>query len=186
VDVARAQGAPLQIARLVEHEQWMVAGAAEMPIVGAAFLCAVSRAFARIHIEETGKRVSRLNPDSGWIVQNVAALRIIDQDLWERVKTRQGALKISRSVGDGPGYWDRRRPRYLFTGLMHCAVCGSGIVHFNKVYIGCANVRNKGTCNNKATMRREVLESAVLDGLQNRLMETATGRSGKSRHWCAI
>ena len=58
--VARAQGAPLQIAKLVEHEQWMVAGAAEMPIVGAAFLCAVSRAFARIHIEHDDPRLTPL------------------------------------------------------------------------------------------------------------------------------
>ena len=125
---------------------------------------------------ETGKRVSRLNPESGWIVQSVPGLRIIDQDLWERVKTRQGALEAVCSSGDAPGYWDRRRPRYLFTGLMRCAVCGGGIVHFNKAYIGCANARNKGTCDNKATMRREDLEFAVLDGLQNRLMEPARTR----------
>jgi site-specific DNA recombinase len=123
---------------------------------------------------ETGKRVSRLNPDSGWIVQDVGRLRIVDQDLWERVKTRQGALEArSQSAAEAPGYWDRRRPRYLFTGLMRCAVCGGGIVNFNKVYIGCANARNKGTCDNRATMRRDDLESAVLDGLQNRLMEPA-------------
>jgi hypothetical protein len=36
-----------------------------------------------------------------------------------------------------------------------------------------ANARNKGTCDNKATMRRDHLETAVLDGLQNRLMEPA-------------
>src|SRR6266850_8181769 len=65
---------------------------------------------------------------------------------------------------------------YLFTGLMRCAVCGGGIVHFNKVYIGSANARNKGTCDNKATIRRDALESAVLDGLQNRLMEPARTR----------
>ena len=77
---------------------------------------------------ETGKRVSRLNPDSGWIVQDVAGLRIVDQNLWERVKARQGALEArSQSSGEAPGYWDRRRPRYLFTGLMRCAVCGGGI-----------------------------------------------------------
>jgi site-specific DNA recombinase len=81
---------------------------------------------------ETGKRVSRPNPDSAWIMQNVAALRIVDQDLWQRVKTRQGALEAVCSSGDVPGYWDRRRPRYLFTGLMQCAVCGGGIVHFNR------------------------------------------------------
>jgi len=61
----------------------------------------------------------------------------------------------------------------VFTGLMRCAVCGGGIVHFNKAYIGCANARNKGTCDNKGTMRRDDLEKAVLDGLQNRLMEPA-------------
>jgi site-specific DNA recombinase len=122
---------------------------------------------------ETGKRVSRPNPESGWIVQNVAVLRIIDQNLWERVKARQGSLKAGRRAGEAPGYWDRRRPRYLFTGLMRCAVCGGGIVNFSKIYIGCANARNKGTCGNKTKMRREELESAVLDGLQNRLMEPA-------------
>ena len=122
---------------------------------------------------ETGRRVSRLNPESGWIVQNVASLRIIDQSLWERVKARQGVLTAGCNSGETPGYWDRRRPRYLFTGLMCCAVCGGGIVHFNKIYIGCANARNKGTCDNKGTMRRDDLENSVLDGLQNRLMEPA-------------
>src|ERR1700758_1042803 len=38
---------------------------------------------------ETGRRVSRLNPESGWIVQNVNGLRIVDPSLWERVKARQ-------------------------------------------------------------------------------------------------
>jgi DNA invertase Pin-like site-specific DNA recombinase len=122
---------------------------------------------------ESGKRVSRLNPDSGWIVRDVAGLRIIDQDLWERIKARQGALEArSQSSGEAPGYWDRRRPRYLFTGLMRYAVCGGGIVNFNKLYIGCANARNKGTCDNHA-MRRDDLETLVLNGLQNRLMEPA-------------
>src|SRR5262249_42942321 len=93
--------------------------------------------------------------------------------LWERVKARQGALAAGCGQGQAPGYWDRRRPRYLFTGLMRCAVCGGGIVHFNKIYIGCANARNKGTCDNKGTMRRADLEKAVLDGLQTRLMEPA-------------
>jgi site-specific DNA recombinase len=103
----------------------------------------------------------------------MAGLRIVDQSLWERVKARQGALTAGRGPGEAPGYWDRRRPRYLFTGLMRCALCGGGILHFNKIYIGCANARNKGTCDNNATMRRDDLETAVLDGLQNRLMEPA-------------
>ena len=51
VHVARPQSAPLQIAELVEHEQRVIAGAAKMAVVGAAFLLAVGRALARIHVE---------------------------------------------------------------------------------------------------------------------------------------
>src|SRR3954447_2382690 len=48
VDVARPQCASLDIAELVEHEQRMIAGTSEMPVVGAAFLFTVGRAFARV------------------------------------------------------------------------------------------------------------------------------------------
>ena len=58
--IARPQGAPLHIAKLVEHEQRVVAGAAEMSVVGAAFLLAVGRALARIHVEHDGLRRSPL------------------------------------------------------------------------------------------------------------------------------
>src|SRR3954453_17642411 len=56
VDVARPQCASLDIAELVEHEQRMIAGTSEMPVVGATFLLAVGRAFARIHVEYEGLR----------------------------------------------------------------------------------------------------------------------------------
>src|SRR3954447_11475252 len=58
VDVAGPQGAPLDIAELVEHEQWMITGAGKVAIVGTAFLLSVSRALARIHVEHDGLRRS--------------------------------------------------------------------------------------------------------------------------------
>ena len=52
---------------------------------------------AYIKNPDTGKRVSRLNPESEWIVKDVPELRIVDQDLWERVKARQqGAAQAAR------------------------------------------------------------------------------------------
>jgi site-specific DNA recombinase len=120
---------------------------------------------------QSGKRISRLNPPSEWIVSDVPELRIIDQALWDQVKARQAGLQGTRGGGASPGYWDRRRPRYLFTGLMRCGVCGGGVVTWNRVRIGCATARNKGTCSNKTTMRRDDLEAAVLEGLQHRLMD---------------
>ena len=54
---------------------------------------------------------------------------------------------------------------------MRCGVCGGGVATWNRVRIECVNARNKGTCTNKRTMRRDNLETAVLEGLQHRLMD---------------
>src|SRR6516162_8072830 len=60
VHVARPQGAALNIPELVEHEQRMITSAAKVAVVGAAFLLAVGRAFARIHVEHDDPRRSPL------------------------------------------------------------------------------------------------------------------------------
>ena len=41
---------------------------------------------------ETGKRVSRINPPEEWIAAGVPELRIVDDDLWQTVKDRQGEI----------------------------------------------------------------------------------------------
>ena len=38
-------------------------------------------------------------------------------------------------------------------------------------HFGCASARNKGTCENKRTIRRDVLEASVMNGLQHHLMD---------------
>lgn len=120
---------------------------------------------------DTGKRVSRLNPESEWIVKDVPDMRIVDHELWDKVKARQGEQKAYKFGGKGPGYWDRRRPRYLFSGLVKCGVCGGGVVNLNSERVGCATARNKGTCDNRRTMKRETLQATILDGLQHHLMD---------------
>ncbi|OUI84798.1 recombinase family protein, partial [Acetobacter tropicalis] len=53
----------------------------------------------------TKKRVSRLNPESEWVIQDVPELRIIEQDLWEAVKARQSKTtwsQKSRGTGTHP------------------------------------------------------------------------------------
>src|SRR4051794_9194544 len=62
-------------------------------------------------------------------------------------------------------------PTLLFVVFAVAALFAANIE--GSIGLGCADARNKGTCDNKATMRRDDLESAVLDGLQNRLMEPA-------------
>ncbi|WP_330220246.1 MULTISPECIES: recombinase family protein [unclassified Sulfitobacter] len=121
---------------------------------------------------ETGKRLSRLNPPDQWIVQDVPHLRIIDDDLWQKVKARQDATALGKQdKSKAEGFWDRRRPRFLLSGLIKCGCCGSTFVKISQQHFGCASARNKGTCESKRTIRRDVLEASVLNGLQHRLMD---------------
>lgn len=56
MNVAGAQGAALQIAELVEHEQRMIAGTFIMTVPDAHLLFAMRRAHARIHIKHHASR----------------------------------------------------------------------------------------------------------------------------------
>ena len=125
---------------------------------------------------DTGKRVSRLNPESEWVVQKVPAFRIIDQETWEAVKGRQKTLAYEPAEAAEPGtnpLNERRRPKHLFAGLVKCGCCGGGYAMISKDLLGCATARNKGTCDNRVNIRRDALEASILNGLRTHLMDPA-------------
>ncbi|WP_418610988.1 recombinase family protein [Gluconobacter cerinus] len=123
----------------------------------------------------TGKRVSRLNPESGWVLQDVPDLRIIEQDLWDAVKARQSQTTWSqKSRGTGAHLLNAlQRPTHLLTGLIKCGCCSGGFSMISKNHLGCSTARNKGTCENRLTIRRDVLEKSVLNGLRTQMMDSA-------------
>jgi hypothetical protein len=122
---------------------------------------------------DTGKRVSRPNPESEWVIQEVPELRIIDQNLWDAVKARQAqlALEPGAKPGDNLPLNDRRRPKHLFTGLVKCGCCGGGYSMISKDMLGYTNARTKGTCDNRLNIRCDTLEATILNGLDKHLME---------------
>lgn len=91
---------------------------------------------------DTGKRVSRLNPESAWIIKDVTGLRIVDQELWDRVKARQGALRQL------PEFHQKQRPRMLLSYLLTCGCCGGG---FSKVSQNLMAARRRATREPAAT-----------------------------------
>jgi site-specific DNA recombinase len=125
---------------------------------------------------DTGKRQARPNPESEWIVREVPELRILDDDLWNAAKARQEAIKTKRS-DDGDEaenhFRERRRPKYLFSGLTKCACCGGGYAMISADLVGCSTARNKGTCDNRRNIRRDRLEERVLNALRYHLMDSA-------------
>lgn len=120
---------------------------------------------------DTGKRQARMNPESEWVIQDVPELRILDEELWLAVKDRQEAVKKNRSNEGENHFRDRRRPKYLFSGLTKCSYCGGGYTMISADLVGCATARNKGTCDNRKSIRRDKLEARVLNALRYHLME---------------
>jgi len=111
-----------------------------------------------------------MNPPEEWVIKDVPDLRIIPQDLWERVKLRQKDTR-SAVISEGIVRPERaKRPSYLFSGIVKCGACGGGYTLVGKTYYGCANARNKGTCDNKLTIRRDKLEETVPSGFKDQLL----------------
>ena len=127
----------------------------------------------------TGKRVSRLNPEEDWVVDDVPALRIVSDSLWQQVKTRQTAIEATPAVQaiKGSRFWERRRARHLLTGLVHCGSCGGGFAAVGRDYLACSNARKLGTCDTRTGIRRAALEECVLNLFRVRLMQPAAVRA---------
>ncbi|MCG7522771.1 recombinase family protein [Ruegeria sp. Ofav3-42] len=118
----------------------------------------------------TGKRQARPNPPEEWVIEEVPDLRIVSDNLWSQVKDRQTATR-SAVISSGVNRPERaHRAKHLFSGLLKCGECGGGYTIVGKSHFGCANSRNKGTCDNRLTIKREVLETRVLTGLKDQLL----------------
>lgn len=79
---------------------------------------------------DTGRRVSRPNAESDWVVQDVPELRIVEQDVWDAVKARQASLAFGEREDAPNPLTIRRRPKHLFAGLIKCGCCGGGAAEY--------------------------------------------------------
>jgi DNA invertase Pin-like site-specific DNA recombinase len=121
----------------------------------------------------TDKTIVRLNDVSEVVTGSAPHLRIIEDDLWNAVRARQKVLYSRMTGTDGSIRPENaRRPRYLLSGLLTCGVCGGGMSKISAHHYGCSNARNRGptVCTNMLTVRRDVIEPLVLEGLQHHLM----------------
>jgi site-specific DNA recombinase len=121
---------------------------------------------------ETGRRVSRLNPQDQWIIAEVPQMRIVDDALWARVKWRQGEIDATPRVQaiKETRFWEKRRKTHLLTGLLRCGCCGGGFAAVGKDYLACSAARKLDTCSQKRSFKRGELEAVVLGLLHQRLM----------------
>ena len=125
----------------------------------------------------TGRRVSRMNAESEWIVAEVPELRIIDDELWQAVKTRQSEIaekyaNVTEAIREAQSNRlnGLRRPKALFSGLIYCGVCGGRYSLRGQDRYACSARVANGSCANTRTLARTHLEERVLAGLKDRMM----------------
>lgn len=103
---------------------------------------------------DTGRRSSVLNDGKGWIREPVPALRLLDDDLWAAVQSRQ---KLVAAQPAAPA----RKPKRLLSGLLRCSLCGAGMT-LNGAKYTCSVHRERGTCPNGKIIAAETVERRVL------------------------
>ena len=122
---------------------------------------------------ETGKRVSRLNPEQDWVIHDVPELRIVTDALWDAVKRRQKEIDATPAVQGirKSRFWEKKRSQHLLTGKLACGCCGGGFAAVGKDYLACSNARKLQTCSATRSIKRATLEDAALGLLRDRLMQ---------------
>jgi DNA invertase Pin-like site-specific DNA recombinase len=115
---------------------------------------------------DTTRRVSRPNPKSEWMTNEVPDLRIVPEDLWEKVQARR--RKESHTSPE-----QQRRPVRLLSGRLKCGTCSGGMsVHGSDrkgVRIVCTAYHQAKACGNSRKYYVEDIESRVVAGLRAQL-----------------
>ena len=130
----------------------------------------------------TNRRVARQRPRDQWNVVDHPELRIVDDDLWQRVQDRRA--RVSRSLKIIPKGLARGRStsysKHLLVGLSRCQTCGKGFTivssgHGSPRY-GCPNSWHNGldACDNRLTIRAKVADPVVLQRLQEAMLDPTT------------
>lgn len=120
---------------------------------------------------DTGRRVSRSNPESEWHRSEAQHLRIVPQPIWERVRLRKAGQCHEHSQGKRGRAMSR--PARPFSGLLRCGICGGGISISKRrgasAWGRCSTRTESGSCENRLEMRIDRIEAAIFESLAEEL-----------------
>ena len=92
----------------------------------------------------------------------------MSDEFWNAAKDRQSATRRTITRAGNIGF--AGRPQYLFSGLSKCGICGAGFIMAGRNRLACFGAREKGTCDNHLTIRRDEVEARVLKALEEKLL----------------
>ena len=120
---------------------------------------------------DTGKRVSRLNPSAEWITEGRPDAahhqrRVVERR--ERATERNEARGRETTRQSGSA----RTPAVPVLGADEVRRVRLGFHHGQRNRLSCFGARDKGTCDNGLTIRRDEVEARVLRALQEKLLRS--------------
>lgn len=122
----------------------------------------------------TNKRVARPRPRSEWIVQEMLELRIIGDDLWNRVQHRLDRLKEIYADSGRKPVNRGASSAYLLSGFLRCGTCGAKLIIVSGgkagARYGCPQHWNRKACTNRVTIRHGDIEKVLFKELQSAVL----------------
>ncbi|MBY5625909.1 recombinase family protein [Rhizobium leguminosarum] len=120
---------------------------------------------------ETERRTARANDATEWVLKEVPEMRIVSDELWQRVKDRQKEIGDLFDFGQSSRLNATHRPDYLLSGMLECAECGGPYAISGKDRYSCTNRKKRlpideldgACCGNSKTITRHELEERVLN-----------------------
>lgn len=132
----------------------------------------------------TRQRVMRDLPRDQWHIQERPELRLVSEELWQRVQARRADVRQAFGLKAGQNLVRGRNAalysRHLFSGFLRCGVCGGAITAVSGGYgsprYGCLQSWKNGrdVCTNRLTIRAKVADPALLAGLRAELLRPET------------
>jgi site-specific DNA recombinase len=126
----------------------------------------------KVKVPGTNKRVRRPRPESEWKITRAPELRIVSDELWQRVEQRiQFTLKTyGRNLR---GMCQRNASsQYLLSGFLKCGECGANLVVVQGraskyASYGCPQHYSRGACSNSLRIGMEKLETELFTQLEH-------------------
>lgn len=115
---------------------------------------------------ETGKRKRIIRPESEWVIKNIPELRILSDELWNKVRHRMDSGR------DEMGYKRYgKQSMTLLGGLLRCPYCKGAMVAVNSRSYGCCATKDRGksVCPG-LLIKKSVVEHRFIEYIKQKLV----------------
>jgi hypothetical protein len=73
-------------------------------------------------------------------------------------------------------FWERRRPRHLVSGRIHCGTCGTGVMAAGRYFLRCRRAQDDADCARHLYVKRGRIAALILDDVRHNPMQPDTSQ----------